>query len=162
MVPIRLRCPGDPFIEKSVFIFPVIFLKICVYFPCDFFIDSPGKPLYSYLKIFPWFQDNQDDFFDVGNYLSEERGNSLVTGPTNQTIILNDRSNRKVFEIYYDATGSAVIVKGDNVHLKINSNGNIEKWTPLENDSKDQYPLIIQPVIPRPPLLSEPGPIFCS
>ena len=88
-----------------------------------------------------------------GKVLSEEPGNTLVTGPTNQTIILNDRSNRKVFEILWDANGSAVIVKGDNVHLKINSNGSIEKWTPLENDYKDQYPIIIQPVVPRPPRL---------
>ena len=88
-----------------------------------------------------------------GKAVSEEPGNTLVTGPTNQTIILNDRSNRKVFEILWDANGSAVIVKGDNVHLKINSNGSIEKWTPLENDYKDQYPIIIQPVVPRPPRL---------
>lgn len=86
-----------------------------------------------------------------GKVISEEPGNTLVTGPTNQTIILNDWGNRKVFEIFWDANGSAVIVKGDNVHLKINSNGNIDKWTPLENDYKDQYPVIIQPVVPRSP-----------
>lgn len=86
-----------------------------------------------------------------GKVVSEEPGNTLVTGPTNQTIILNDRSNRKVFEIFWDAAGSAVIVKGDHIHLKINSNGNIEKWVPLEREYRDQYPIIIQPVVPRPP-----------
>ena len=34
-----------------------------------------------------------------GKIISEDPGNAVVTGPTNQTIILNDRGNRKVFEI---------------------------------------------------------------
>jgi len=40
------------------------------------------------------------------------------------------------------------VIKGDRVHLKIHSTGKIEKWTDLENDKKDQFPIFIQPVIP--------------
>jgi hypothetical protein len=89
-----------------------------------------------------------------GRVLSGEQGSTLVTGPTNQTIILNDRSNRKVFELFWDAAGGAVMIKGDQVHLKIHSSGKIERWTELETDKADQYPLFIQPEInigPKPP-----------
>jgi hypothetical protein len=89
-----------------------------------------------------------------GKVLSEDPGNTLATGPTNQTIILNDRSNRKVFELFWDAGGGAVMIRGDNVHLKIHSSGKIEKWTESEPDKNGQYPLYIQPEVyigPRPP-----------
>jgi hypothetical protein len=89
-----------------------------------------------------------------GRVLSEDPGNTLVTGPTNQTIILNDRSNRKVFELFWDATGGAVTIKGDRVHLKIHSSGRIEKWTEFENMPNEPYPLFIAPEVrigPNPP-----------
>jgi hypothetical protein len=85
-----------------------------------------------------------------GKVISEPSANAIVTGPTNQTIILNDRGNHKVFEITWDAEGRAVQVKGEKVHLKIHSNGNIEKWTSLEN--QDQQPIQIAPVVPIVPL----------
>jgi hypothetical protein len=85
-----------------------------------------------------------------GKVISDTPVNAIVTGPTDQTIILNDRGNQKVFELTWDAEGSAVMVKGERIHLKIHSNGNIEKWTNLEN--KDQYPINIGPVVPIVPL----------
>jgi hypothetical protein len=81
-----------------------------------------------------------------GKVISDAPANAIVTGPTNQIIILNDRGNRKVFEVSWDAEGRAVMVKGEKIHLKIYSNGNIEKWTGLEN--REQPPLILNPVIP--------------
>ena len=89
-----------------------------------------------------------------GRVISDDPGNTLVTGPTNQTIILNDRSNRRVFELFWDAGGGAVMIRGDNVHLKIHSSGKIEKWTELENNQSGSYPLFITPEIrvgPNPP-----------
>jgi hypothetical protein len=89
-----------------------------------------------------------------GKVISEDPGNTLVTGPTNQTIILNDRGNHKVFEVLWDAAGRAVTVKGDRVHLKIHSSGKIEKWTEFDNMQNEQYPLFITPEIrigPNPP-----------
>jgi hypothetical protein len=94
-----------------------------------------------------------------GKVISEDPGNTLVTGPTNQTIILNDRGNRKVFELFWDAAGGAVVIRGDNVHLKIHSSGKIEKWTEFENMQNEQYPLFITPEVrigPNPP---RPAPI---
>jgi hypothetical protein len=81
-----------------------------------------------------------------GKVISDAPANAIVTGPTNQIIILNDRGNRKVFEVSWDAEGRALMVKGEKIHLKIYSNGNIEKWTGLEN--REQPPLILNPVIP--------------
>jgi hypothetical protein len=81
-----------------------------------------------------------------GKIISDAPSKAIVTGPTNQTIILNDRGNRKVFEITWDAEGRAVMVKGEKIHLKIHSNGNIERWTELEN--REQPPIGINPVIP--------------
>ena len=83
-----------------------------------------------------------------GKIISEDPGNAIVTGPTNQTIILNDRGNRKVFEIGWDADVRAVVVKGEKVHLKIHSNGKIEKWTTFENEDQGQYPIFIKPIVP--------------
>jgi hypothetical protein len=86
-----------------------------------------------------------------GKVLSEEPGNTLVLGPTNQTIILNDRGNRKVFELTWDAAAGAMVIKGDRVHLKIHDSGKIEKWTELDREKGDSSPLLIQPIIPVPP-----------
>lgn len=86
-----------------------------------------------------------------GRVLSEDQGGTLVTGPTNQTIILNDQGNRKIFEIAWDATGMALVVKGDNVHLKIHSSGKVEKWSAYETENKDRYPIILTPVVPGKP-----------
>jgi hypothetical protein len=83
-----------------------------------------------------------------GQVISELPANALVTGPTNQTIILNDRGNRKVFEVIWDADGGAVVIKGDQLHLKIHRSGKIEKWTDLDDDKKDPFPIFIQPVVP--------------
>jgi hypothetical protein len=85
-----------------------------------------------------------------GKVISEPAADAIVTGPTNQTIILNDRGNHKVFEITWDAEGRAVQVKGEKIHLKIHSNGNIEKWTSVDN--QDQYPNQIGPIVPIVPL----------
>jgi hypothetical protein len=85
-----------------------------------------------------------------GKVISEPTADAIVTGPTNQTIILNDRGNHKVFEITWDAAGRAVLVKGEKIHLKIHSDGNIEKWTSLDN--QEQSPIQIAPVVPIVPL----------
>jgi hypothetical protein len=85
-----------------------------------------------------------------GKVISDAPVNAIVTGPTDQVIILNDRGNRKVFEITWDAGASAVMVKGEKVHLKIHSNGNIEKWT--SSDSQEAPPVYISPVVPIAPL----------
>ncbi len=95
------------------------------------------------LKIYAGYAITDKD----GKVISEEPGNALVTGPTNQTIILNDRGNHKVFEIFWDAQDRAVVVIGDNVHLKIFSSGRVEKWTGFESDN-NAYPIFIQPVVP--------------
>jgi hypothetical protein len=89
-----------------------------------------------------------------GKVLSDDPGNTLNTGPTNQTIILNDKGNHKVFEVLWDAAGGAVTIKGDRVHLKINRSGKIEKWTEFDNTQNEQYPLFVTPEIrlgPNPP-----------
>jgi hypothetical protein len=83
-----------------------------------------------------------------GQVISEPPAKALVTGPTNQTIILNDRGNRKVFEVLWDADGREVTIKGDQVYLKIHSSGKIEKWNDLDNEKKDPFPIFIQPVVP--------------
>ena len=94
-----------------------------------------------------------------GKVISEDPGNTLVTGPTNQTIILNDRGNHKVFEVLWDAAGRAVTVKGDRVHLKIHSSGKIEKWTEFDNMQNEQYPLFITPEIRTGPNPPRPSPV---
>ena len=86
-----------------------------------------------------------------GKVLSEESGNTLGLGPTNQTIILNDRGNRKVFELNWDAAAGTVVIKGDRVNLKIYDSGKIEKWSELGPEKGDSYPLMIQPIVPVPP-----------
>lgn len=87
----------------------------------------------------------------AGRVLSEGQGDTVVTGPTNQTIILNDQGNRKIFEIAWDAAGTAMVVKGDNVHLKIHSSGKVEKWSAYETENKDRYPIFLTPVVPGKP-----------
>ena len=82
-----------------------------------------------------------------GKVISEEPGNNLILGPTNQTIILKDRGNHKIFKIFWDAGAQTIVVKGDNVHLKIFSNGRLERWTSIEKGEKE-YPIVIKPVIP--------------
>jgi hypothetical protein len=82
-----------------------------------------------------------------GKVISEDPGNTLNTGPTNQTIILNDKGNHKVFEVLWDAASGAVTVKGDRVYLKIHSSGKIEKWNEFDNMQNEPYPLFITPEI---------------
>lgn len=85
-----------------------------------------------------------------GKVISEEPGQTLVLGPTTQTIILNDRGNRKVFELIWDAAAGAIMIKGNRVHLKIHDSGKIEKWTELDREKENSYPLFIQPIVPVP------------
>ena len=90
-----------------------------------------------------------------GKIISDTPGNTPVSGSANQTIILNDRSNKKVFEVSWDGETNSVIIKGDNIHLKIHQNGLIEKWTRVEEDQKTGFPLIFSPIVPVSP--SRPG-----
>jgi hypothetical protein len=61
-----------------------------------------------------------------------------------------DRTDRKVFEAAWDASGKQLIVRGDNVYLRIHSNGKIEKLTTLQDNQQNniQQPITVQPIVP--------------
>lgn len=41
-----------------------------------------------------------------------------------------------------------MIIKGNNMYLKIYSSGKTERWTELREDVEEQYPIVIEPIIP--------------
>jgi hypothetical protein len=83
-----------------------------------------------------------------GYIISESSDKTVVIGPTEKTIVLYDYDQIKAFEIQWDADEKTLVIKGDNVHLKVFSNGKIEKWSAYTDTEPEQYPLFIEPVIP--------------
>lgn len=83
-----------------------------------------------------------------GKVISENLEKTITVGPTEKTIVFNDHNDMKVFDIQWDADERTLIIKGDNVHLKVYSSGKIEKWSTFWSNELEQYPLFIKPVIP--------------
>jgi hypothetical protein len=83
-----------------------------------------------------------------GNIVSESPETSVTIGPTDKAIFFYDYNKMRVFDIQWDAGEKTLIIKGDHVHLKIYSSGKIEKWSTYMDTQSEQYPLIIEPVIP--------------
>lgn len=83
-----------------------------------------------------------------GNVISEISEKTVVVGSTEKTIIFSDYSERKVFDIKWDADEKTLIIRGDHVHLKIYSSGKIEKWSTFGDYESEQYPLFIEPIVP--------------
>jgi hypothetical protein len=86
-----------------------------------------------------------------GKVISEISERNIIVGPTEKTIIFSDYSERKVFDITWDADEQTLIVKGDHVHLKIYSSGKIEKWSTFGDHESEQYPIFIEPIVPITP-----------
>jgi hypothetical protein len=83
-----------------------------------------------------------------GNIVSESPETSVSIGPTDKAIFFYDYNKTRVFDIQWDAGEKTLIIKGNHVHLKIYNSGKIEKWSTYRDTQSEQYPLIIQPVIP--------------
>jgi len=83
-----------------------------------------------------------------GNIVSESPEKSVAIDPTDRAIFFYDYNKTRVFDIQWDAGEKTLIIKGDHVHLKIYSSGKIEKWSTYMDTQSEQYPLIIEPVIP--------------
>jgi hypothetical protein len=83
-----------------------------------------------------------------GKVISEDSEKTIILGPTEKTVVFNDYNGTKVFDIQWNAGEKALIIMGDNIHLKIYSNGRIEKWTELKEGGEEQYPITIEPVVP--------------
>lgn len=83
-----------------------------------------------------------------GNIVSESPEKSVAIDPTDRAIFFYDYNKTRVFDIQWDAREKTLIIKGDHVHLKIYSSGKIEKWSTYMDTQSEQYPLIIEPVIP--------------
>jgi hypothetical protein len=83
-----------------------------------------------------------------GNIVSEVPETSVNIGPTDKAIFFYDYNKTRVFDIQWDAGEKTLTVKGDQVHLKIYNDGKIEKWSTYRDTQSEQYPLIIEPVIP--------------
>lgn len=54
-----------------------------------------------------------------GKVISENLEKTITVGPTEKTIVFNDHNDMKVFDIQWDADERTLIIKGDNVHLKV-------------------------------------------
>jgi hypothetical protein len=83
-----------------------------------------------------------------GYIISESSDKTVVIGPTEKTIVLYDYDQIKAFEIQWDADEKTLVIKGDNVHLKVFRSGKIEKWSAYTATGSEQYPLFIEPVVP--------------
>jgi hypothetical protein len=83
-----------------------------------------------------------------GYIISESSEKTVVIGPTEKTIVLYDYDQIKAFEIQWDADEKTLVIKGDNVHLKVFRSGKIEKWSAYTDTEPEQYPLFIEPVVP--------------
>ncbi len=83
-----------------------------------------------------------------GRVISEDSEKTIIVGPTEKMVIFNDYNGTKIFDIQWDANEKTMIVRGNNVYLKIYSSGKIERFTESGEVSGGQYPLIIEPIIP--------------
>jgi len=83
-----------------------------------------------------------------GNIVSESPETSVTIVPTDKTITFFDYNKMRVFDIQWDAREKTLIIKGNHVHIKIYDSGKIEKWSTYGDTQSEQYPLIIEPVIP--------------
>jgi hypothetical protein len=83
-----------------------------------------------------------------GNIISEGSEKTIVIGPTDKTIVLNDDNGTKAFNLTWDAHERALLISGDHVDVKIHSSGKIEKWSTFEDSGQEQYPIFIEPIIP--------------
>jgi hypothetical protein len=83
-----------------------------------------------------------------GRVISEDSEKTIILGPTEKSVVFNDYNGTKVFDIQWNADEKTLIITGDNIHLKIYSNGRIEKWTELKEGGEEQYPITIEPVVP--------------
>ena len=83
-----------------------------------------------------------------GKIISESSEKTIVIGPTDKTIVLNDDNGLKAFNLTWDAHERALLISGDHVDVKIHSSGKIEKWSTFEDSGQKQYPIFIEPIIP--------------
>ncbi|MGQ9571487.1 MAG: hypothetical protein ACUVUQ_11765 [Thermodesulfovibrionales bacterium] len=83
-----------------------------------------------------------------GRVISEDSEKTIFVVPTEKKIIFNDYNGTKIFDIQWNANEKTIIIRGNNVYLKIYNSGKIEKLTELGESSGEQYPLIIEPIIP--------------
>jgi hypothetical protein len=90
-----------------------------------------------------YFITDKDD-----NVVSESPETSVTISPSDKTIFFYDNNKTMVFDVQWDAREKTLIIKGDHVHLKIYNSGKIEKWSTYMDTQPEQYPLIIEPVIP--------------
>lgn len=93
-----------------------------------------------------------------GRIISEDSGKTVVIGPADKTAVLNDRGDRKVFDLEWNAGEKTLVVKGEKVHIKIYSSGKIERWTSIDEGNKADMPIVIQPIIPLYPGQKNQGP----
>ena len=70
-----------------------------------------------------------------GNIISENSDKTIVIGPTDKAIVLNDYNGTKAFNLTWDAHEWALIISGDHVDVKIHSSGKIEKWSTFEDSA---------------------------
>lgn len=83
-----------------------------------------------------------------GKVISEDSEKTIILGPTEKTVVFNDYNGTKVFDIQWNADEKTLIIMGNNIYLKIYSDGRIEKWTEFKGGGEEQYPILIEPVIP--------------
>jgi len=83
-----------------------------------------------------------------GKVISEDTNKTILLGPTEKAVVFNDHNGTKIFDIQWDAGEKTIIIRGNNVHLKIYSSGRIEKWTTFREGEAEQYPILIEPVVP--------------
>ncbi|HAM50529.1 MAG TPA: hypothetical protein DCP92_07450 [Nitrospiraceae bacterium] len=86
-----------------------------------------------------------------GNVISEKPEKVTIIGSSEKSIVFNDKRDRKVFEVQWDASSKRLVVKGDNVYVQIFSTGKIEKLTTINGDETNQMPITIEPVVPVSP-----------
>jgi hypothetical protein len=57
-----------------------------------------------------------------GKVISEDSEKTIILGPTEKTVVFNGYNGTKVFDIQWDACEKTIIIRGNNVHLKIYRN----------------------------------------
>ena len=83
-----------------------------------------------------------------GRVLNRAQDQPVEVGAGNGKAVFKDRSGTRVFDAEWDASNRILIIKGQNVYLRIHGDGKIEKLGTIQEGEPGRTPLVIQPVIP--------------
>ncbi|HET6515548.1 MAG TPA: hypothetical protein VFG09_10345 [Thermodesulfovibrionales bacterium] len=79
-----------------------------------------------------------------GRVISETSEKVIEIGSSGKRVAYHDGGTR-VFDVEWDASKRTLVVKGDNVYLRIYSTGQIEKLTTIYEGEKQQMPIFVEP-----------------